>query len=329
MKSKKHLVAVLLMMVIILSCVILWNGKSEGQERPYPYKPIEVIENFPPGGPLDIGTRIIINELTKELGVPINIQYKPGAVGIIGTTYITTAKPDGYTLLSAMHGAFINAPAMEEKPPYDPIKDFTQIMSYVIAPNLLATHSSSPLTSFEAMVKLAKEKPGALNCATSGIGGGAHFVIETMKMRGVNLTHIPTKGAAPALTQILGRHVDLTILLYPPLLPHIKEGTLRILAVTDKMVQEPNFPTFAEKGFPEAGAFSGWQAFFAPPNLPKPILDRLTSAFRKVVQMPSVVTALEKAGFTVEYLGPEELKNRIAEGYSVAKKVVKMVGFQK
>jgi tripartite-type tricarboxylate transporter receptor subunit TctC len=329
MKRTVCLFAVLLLVVGAFFCVTLWNGKSEAQEKPYPNKPIQIIENFPAGGPLDIGTRIIVNELTKELGVAINVDYKAGAGGLIGTTYIMSAKPDGYTLLSAMHGAFINAPALEKEPPYDPVNDFTPIMSYVISPNLMATHSSSSLTSFEAMVKMAKEKPGSLNCATSGIGTGAHFVIEIMKMHGVNVTHIPTKGGAPAATQVLGKHVDLAILLYPILMPHIKSGELRILAVTDKMVQEPNFPSFADKGIPEAKAFSGWQGFFGPRNLPKPIVDKLNDALRKVLQMPSVASALEKAGFTVQYLGPEELRARIAEGYGIAKKMTKIIMLEK
>jgi len=128
MNPKNHGIA-LLMIVAALSCVVLWTGNSEGQEKPYPNKAIEIIENFPPGGPLDIGTRIMINELTKELGVPINVQYKAGAGGMIGAASIITAKPDGYTLLSAMHSAFINGPAMQKEPSYDPARDFTPIMS--------------------------------------------------------------------------------------------------------------------------------------------------------------------------------------------------------
>ena len=329
MRSRNVSIIFVVLAVVLVLNVILWNGKAEAQEKPYPSKPITFIVTSAPGGPADVGTRIVLPELQKELGVALNVEYKTGAGGMIGTSYVSTAKPDGYTILSGMHGPFTTGPGMEKKPPYDPVRDFTPLGAYVLSPNVLAACTPSVLTSFEAMVKISKEKPGVLNCATSGIGTSAHFTIELMKNRGVTLTQIPTKGAAPAITELLGKHVDLALIMYQPLIPHIKSGEVKILIATDRISQDPTIPTFMEKGFPEVAYLSGWQAFFGPRDLPKPVQERLTASIRKVVQTPSVVSALEKAMFTVQYWGPDELRNRITEGYGTARKLFQLMQTEK
>lgn len=329
MELKKYEILVLGLIVTTISLVTLWSGKIEGQERRYPNKPIEVIIPFPPGGTNDVATRIMANELTKELGVPISIQYKPGAGGVIGASYVTTAKPDGYTLLSVASSTLTIAPFIEKEAPFDSLKDFTPIAYYGVSPNVLASHSSSNLTSFDAVVKFAKEKPGTLNCTTVGVGTVGHFLIEVMRIHGVEITHVPAKGGAPAVTNLLGKHVDLISTMYALVRPHVKSGELRILATTNKIVQEPGVLVLKEKGFPETEALSAWQGIFAPPNLPKPICDQLANSFQKVIQMPSVVTALENLGFTVEYRGPDETKKKIAEDYSVMERIAKITGFRK
>ena len=329
MELKKCKILVLGVIVTILSCMTLWSGKAVGQERRYPNKPIEVIVPFSAGGPVDIGARILANDLSKELGVSISIQYKAGAGGMIGASYVASSKPDGYTLITTGLAAIIGAPLIEKESTYDPLKDFTPIASYVVVPNILSSHTSSNLTSFDAVVKLAKEKPGELTCVSPGISTTAHFVLEVLKMYGVNITHVPAKGGGPAATTLLGKHVDLGVFLYPAAIPHVKSGALRLLATTDKMVQEPGVPTFKEKGFPENEGFGSCQAFLGPPNLPKPIQDQLANSIRMVIQMPSIKKALEDAGFTVEYKGPDDLKKKIAEDYKSFEKIVKATGLGK
>jgi tripartite-type tricarboxylate transporter receptor subunit TctC len=330
MESKKFKILVIGVMVIILSCFTLWSGKTDGQERKYPNKPIELIIPMAAGGPTDIWTRIVVNELTKELGVPITIQYKPGAGGMIGASYIAAQKPDGYTLLSGTISSLVSAPFFEkEAPPYDVLKDFAPIIACVVAPNVFLSHTSSNLTSLNVVVKLAKEKPGELNSSTAGLGTTAHLVIEVLKMHGVTITPIPAKGGAPAVTSLLGKHVDLASVMYNAAVPHIKSGALRILAATDKVAQEPGVPTFKEQGFPECEGLGSWQGFLGPANLPKPIQDQIANATRKVIQMASVKKALEDAGFTVVYLGPDELKKKIADDYKSIEKIVKAAGLGK
>jgi len=327
MTSKKHKILVIGVIVTILSCMTLWSGKAVGQERRYPNKPIELVVPFPAGGPVDIGTRILVNELPKELGVPISVQYKPGAGGMVGASYVSTSKPDGYTLLSHTYSSLISAPFLEKDPLYNPLKDFTPIVAYGVSPNILANHSSANLTSLDAVIKFAKEKPGELNCTSPGMGTTAHFILEVFKMYGVNITHVPAKGGGPAATTLLGKHVDLGVMLYPAAIPHIKSGAFRLLATTDKIVRE--VPTFTEKGFPEGGSLGSWLSFLGPPDLPRPIQDQIASSTRKVMQMPSVIKALENAGYTVEYKGPDELNKIFLEDYKMIEKIVKAAGLGK
>jgi len=330
MESKKfNKMLVVGVMVIILSC-FSWSGKANGQEKKYPSKPIDVIIHFAAGGPTDIWTRIVANDLSNELGASLSIQYKPGAGGMIGASYVATQKPDGYTLLSGSFSSLVSAPFLEkEAAPYDVLKDFTPIAAYVVAPNVLLSHTSSNLTSLEAVVKLAKEKPGQLTCASAGVGTTAHLVIEVFRMYGVNLTHVPAKGGGPAATTLLGKHVDLASIMYNAAVPHIKSGAFRILAATDKMAQEPGVATLKEKGFPECEGLGSFQGFLGPPNLPKPIQDQLANSIRKVSQIPSVKKGLEDAGFTVVYLGPDELKKMMADDYRNIEKIAKAAGLGK
>jgi tripartite-type tricarboxylate transporter receptor subunit TctC len=327
MESKKFKMLVVGVMVIILSCITLWSGKANGQERKYPDKPIDLIVPFPAGGPVDIGTRIVVNELPKELGVPISVQYKPGAGGMIGASFVSTSKPDGYTLLSHTYSSLISAPFLEKEALYNSLKDFTLIVAYGVSPNILANHNSSNLTSFDAVIKFAKEKPGELNCTSPGIGTTAAFILEVFKMYGVNITHVPAKGGGPAATTLLGKHTDLGVMLYPAAIPHIRSGAFRLLATTDKIFKE--LPTFTEKGFPEGGSLGSWLSFLGPPNLPKPIQDKIATAMRKVIQIPSVKKALEDAGYTVEYKGPDEFNKIFIEDYKMIEKIVKAAGLGK
>jgi len=315
--------------VAVLSCCALWSTVANAQESKYPNKPIEVIVPFTAGGPTDIWTRIVINALSKELGVPISTQYKPGAGSMIGSAYAAKQKPDGYVLLAASV-SFISATFLEkESPPYDVLKDFTPIVSCIVVPNVLVSNTSSDLTSLDTMLKMAKQNPGKLTCATPGLGTTAHLVLDVFKMHGVDVIAVPAKGGGPAATALLGKHVDLAICMYNAAIPHVKSGAFRILAVTDKMAQEPGVPTFPEKGFPEAAGLGSWQGFVGPANLPKSIQDKFTAATRKVLQMPSVKKALEDAGYTIYYKSPDELREKMASDYKDLEKIVKAAGIGK
>ena len=318
-----------LIIVFTFVCAPWLTGRATAQEKWNPEKQIKFMIGFTPGGPIDLGTRIIMEELTKELKVPIVIEYKPGANGMMANLAVMEAKPDGYTLLSQFDSSFINQPAMEKNPTYDPVNAFSPIAICSLSPSLLTANSSSKLTSFDAMIKFAKQNPGKLNCTTSGIGVSSHFVLEYLRNHGVDITHIPAKGAAPAVTELLGNHVDLAGTALPPVSPHLKSGQLRGLVVTSKLKEFPEIPTWAEVGFPECMMFGNWHGFLAPPNLPKPIQDRISLAFERVMQLPSIVQAMEKAGFTPVYKGPAELKRMTMEQYKIIKEIAQTAGLVK
>ena len=304
-------------------------GYATAQVKEYPEKQIEIIIGFSPGGPIDVSTRILAEELKKELKVPIILGYKPGSGGAVANLSVIHSKPDGYTLLSQFDSSFINLPAMEKTPTYDPINDLTPIAICAINPSFLTANSSSKLTSFDVMVNFAKENPGKLNCSTSGIATSGHLTLELFKNYGIRITHIPCKGAAPAVIELLGNHVDLAGTALPPIAPHIRSGQLRPLVVTTKLKQLPEVPTWAEVGFPEFMIFGSRLEFLAPANLPKPILTRLSAAFEKVMQLPSVVEAMEKASFIPTYMGPEESREMVIKQYKTIKELAKTAGFIK
>jgi len=328
MKLEKHGIIVIGMIIACLSSVNLWISKAEGQEKRFPSKPIELINNTPPGGPLDNGARIITGELTKELGVAISLSYKTGAGGLTGASYITTAKPDGYTLLTASSNVFTLAPLLEKEVPYDPSKDFTFIAYYGVSPTVLVSESSSSLVSFDALAKFAKAKPGTLNCGSTGLNTMGHLLIEFLRTRGIEMVHVPFKGAPPTISNLLGKHVDLAALMYSAALPHVKSGELRFLASSHK-IPEPGVPTLKEKGFSEGEALGPGIGFLAPPNLPKPILGQLAASFEKVIRMPSVVASLDKIGIIVDYKGPDEFKKMIIDDYGTMGKIIKAAGLNK
>lgn len=272
---------------------------------------------------------MLTEELKKELKVPITLGYKSGAGVAVGVSSIIHAKPDGYSLLCTTNSSAINLPAMEKNPTFNPVTDLTPIALWAIPPTTLTSNSSSKLTSFDVMARVARENAGKLNCATSGIGTMAHFLIEYLKNRQIIITHVPTKGGSPAATSLLGNHVDLALTAYSAVSPHIKSGQLRLLAVTSKPKEEPEVPTTAEVGIPEATAFEVWYVFFDPPNLPKAILNRLSSAFEKAIQLPSVVDRLKHLGFIPTYKGPEASKQQIIGDYTIMKEIAQSAGMVK
>ena len=330
MKSRQVKALTIASIALILCTLVSLGDTVYAQDKKYPAKAIEVVVNYPPGGPVDLPARIITTELAKELGVPITIQYKPGAGGMIGGAYIATSKPDGYTLLFTSISSIISAPFLEsETPAYDTLKGFSPIVAAVVIPNVLTTNTSTALTSFDAVVKAAKEQPGKLTCATPGAGTTAQLVLDVLRMHGINIITVPTKGGAAAATSSLGKHTDLGIHLYSAAIPHVKSGAMRMLITTDKMAQEPKLPTFKEKGYPEASILGSLMGFLGPANLPKPVQEQIHNATKKVIQMPSVKKALEDAGYTMDYMGTEDLTKKYADDYRSLEKIAKAAGLGK
>ena len=274
----------------------------------YPVKPITLVNPYAAGGPADVLARTITTAMSELLGQQIVIVNKPGGATAIGAAFVAAAAPDGYTLLIAGASSHIVTPALS-KLTYDGIKDFAPIAMVANVPNVLVVRPALPAKSVPELIAAAKAAPGKLNYGSVGNGSQPHLAAEMFKqMTGTSLTHIPYKGAAPAITDLLGGQIDLAFLNAPTLLPHIEAGRLRALAVTTarRARQLPDLPTLAELGL--AGFdVSTWYAITAPAATPKPIVEKLTTAVSRALTSPDVVAKLGAQGTEVLLLPGQEL----------------------
>jgi tripartite-type tricarboxylate transporter receptor subunit TctC len=275
----------------------------------YPAKTVKLIVPFPPAGTTDILARIVAQKLSERLGQQFIIDNRAGAGGNIGADLASKSTPDGYTLLVGTVGTNAINASLYAKMPYDTAKDFAPIGMIAAVPNVLVVHPSVPVKSVKELIELAKSKPGELNFASSGNGTSIHLSGELFKtMAGVNMNHIPYKGSAPALTDLLGGQVQLMFDNLPSSMPHIKAGKLRPLAVTSlqRSPALPDIPTIAESGLAGFDA-SSWFALFAPAGTPKDIITKLNAELQVILQMPEVRVKFAEQGAEPGNFTPEQL----------------------
>lgn len=251
----------------------------------WPSKPLRLIVGFPPGGGIDFTARTIQPALEAALGQSVVIDYKPGAGGVLAATELTRAAPDGYTLLVANTGPFAIAPYLQTKMPYDPVKQFSYIGQIAETAYIAATRADHPANDLKGFVAWAKANPGKANFASGGIGASTHLCGEMLNaVAGIDLMHVPYKGSAPAVTDLIGGQTHLLIDAGTVLLPHIKSGRLKALAVTSAKRDNnlPEVATVHEQGMAamEAGGFQG---LVGPAGLPREVIERLSSDLRKVL----------------------------------------------
>ncbi len=274
----------------------------------WPSKPIKLIVGFTPGGGIDFTARTIQNGLEAALGQPVVIDYKPGAGGVIAATELTRAAPDGYTLLVANTGPFAIAPYLQTKPPYDPVKQFTYIGQVTEAGYIVATRADHPAKDLKGFIDWAQANPTKANFASSGQGASTHLNGELFSsVAGVDLLHVPYKGSAQAVTDLIGGQVHLLIDAGTVLLPQIKGGRLKALGVTSSK-RDPNLPdvpTAREQGLPGMES-AGFQGLVGPAGLPAAVVERLSTELRKVLASAEVKTRFAEAGSEVQPRGPRE-----------------------
>jgi len=268
----------------------------------YPNKPIRLIVGFPPGGGIDFTARAIQAGLEAALGQPLVIDYKPGAGGVLAAAELTRAAPDGYTLLVANTGPFAIAPYLQAKQPYDPVKQFSYIGQIAETGYIAATRADHPAKDLKAFVDWAKANAGKANFASGGPGASTHLNGELLNtVAGLDLLHVPYKGSAPAVTDLIGGQTHLLIDAGTVLLPQIKGGKLKALAVTGAK-RDPNLPdvaTVREQGLPGMEA-AGFQGLVGPAGLPKEVVDRLGTELRKVLANAEVKAKFAGAGADVQ-----------------------------
>ncbi|MGZ8203935.1 MAG: Bug family tripartite tricarboxylate transporter substrate binding protein [Burkholderiales bacterium] len=290
----------------------------------YPSKPIRVIVHFPPGGPTDLVARALGQKLTEAWGQQVVIDNRPGANGIVGVEAVVRAQPDGYTLLFATGGSMSISPAVTTKLPYNVFTDLAPISLVVINPQILVLHPSLPAASVRELVKLAKSKPGQLNYASVGPGSPNHLGMELLKhMTGIDMMHIPYKGTAPAVTDLLGGQVSLMFNSMPSVLPHVRSGRLRGIAVGSAMRSPaaPDIPTVAEAGVP-GFQYVTWYGLFAPAATPKDLVAKLNAEVVRALSDKEVARKLLNEGAEPAPGTPEALAKYMRSEHEQWKKTI-------
>ena len=275
----------------------------------FPNKPLRLICPFPPGGAVDIASRAIAQELSKNLGQPVTVENRPGAGGNIGGAEAARANPDGYTIFMTTSGIQAINPVLYAKMPFDPSKDLVPVSALVSLNNVLVLHPSIKASSVPEVIAMAKSQPGTMNYASSGSGTSIHMSGEMFKsLTGVNITHIPYKGSAPAMTDLLGGQVMMMFDNIPSAIPHIKSGKLKALATTGSKRDPllPDLPTLAEAGV--AGYESGvWFGLAVPANTPRDVVMRLNAEAIKGTKSPDFVKRMTDLGYIIMGTSPETM----------------------
>jgi tripartite-type tricarboxylate transporter receptor subunit TctC len=282
----------------------------------WPSRPIRMIVPFPAGGPTDVYARVIGQRLSEVLGQPVIVEDKPGATGVIGSTAVRDAPPDGYTLLFTSNSAHVIGPLLHSPAPFDPVADFKPVMMVLRYPMYLLTSAKLPVTNVKEFVALAKSKPGKLSYSSVGIGSGGHLACELFNMAtGINTLHVAYKGAAPAQAALAAGEVDYMCDSVGFSQPLVDAGKLHGLAIIGpkRVPAVPSVPTVAEQGIPGVSAFI-WQGVYGPKGLPDAVRDRLSAALTKIVNEPAFKERVDKNGYELMASTPEQLtRDTVAE----------------
>ncbi|RZI96805.1 MAG: tripartite tricarboxylate transporter substrate binding protein [Variovorax sp.] len=278
-------------------------------QQDYPSRPIKIVLGFPPGGSTDLSARRVAEQLSRQMGQPFVVENRPGASGNIGAAYVARSAPDGYTLLYGTNTTHAMNVTLYPKLEYDPVKDFEPVVLQGKVSNVLSVNPAFEARTLPEFVALAKAQPGRINVASNGNSTSTHMALELFKgMAQIQVTHVPYKGSAPALTDVLGGQVPAIMDNLPASLPYIKAGKLRALAVTSRtrLPQLPDVPTFDELGL-KGYEVAGWGAIWAPAGTPRPVVERLNREINLALLDPKVAavmaeTATQPQGGTSEEL---------------------------
>ena len=296
-------------LVLFLTILAIF-AESQALAQTYPNKLIRLIVPYPAGGPVDVIARLLAQKLTENEGQQIIIDNRGGANGIIGVEIAAKAAPDGYTLLMALTSTHSINPRMYSKLPYDPVRDFAPVALLAARPYILVVHPSVAAKSVRELIALAKSKPGELTYASGGgVGSGNHLAGELFKASaGVDVLHVPYKGGAPALTELLGGQVAIFFAPIPIALSHVQAGKLRALAVTGakRAPVTPDLPTMSEAGLP-GFEFSIWDGMLAPARTPKETISKVNAEIVKILQMQDVKEKFSAMGAEPTGSTPEQL----------------------
>jgi tripartite-type tricarboxylate transporter receptor subunit TctC len=307
MKTLNHLLA--------LSLIGLGFAHSATAQSNFPNKPIRIVVGFPAGGPLDQHARLLTDKLQGILGQPITVDYKSGAGGIVGAQDVMKSPADGYTLMLANTGVLVINPGLYSKLPYGTLKDFTPIARTAMQPLALLVNPKVPANTLPEFVKYAKANPGKINYGSAGNGGSSHLVPEMFKSAtGIFMVHIPYRGSAPAFTDLMAGQVQFMAESIPQAAQYHKQGKVRALAVTsrERNIALPDVPTVIETKMAKDFDVVGFYGFMAPAGTPKPIVDKLSDAFKQVLALPEVRNRMITQGADPAFLGSDDFGKFLA-----------------
>ncbi len=313
---------------VFILAVALLLGAGAAYAQDYPTKPIRLIVPMGTGGGTDLIARTIVARIADGLGKAVVVENKPGGGGDMGIELVAKAKPDGHTLLMASATYLVRAGMY--KVPYDPVRDFVPVMQVAAAPYAIVVNASLPVKSMAEFVAYAKANPGKINFGSQGNGSLVHLIGELIKATsGLDMVHVPYKGAGAAFTDLLANQVQLGILTLPSAMPYLKSDKLRPLAVTSEKRAKavPDLPTMAEAGINNF-VVTQWQGLMAPKDTPRPIVDRLNREILKVLQQADVVKHLADEGAEIVGGTPQQFETLIKADYDKWVKLIKQAGIR-
>ncbi len=313
---------------LFTAAAMLAGSPAIAQTPAYPAKPVRIVVPYPPGGTTDLLARLVAAKLGEKLGHNFTVDNRAGASGAIGSQLVAKSPPDGYTLVMATissHG--INS-ALNKALPYDPVADFAPITVVASTPNVITVNPDLPAKTLPELLAMARAKPGSLSFGSTSAGGSPHMSVELLKMMaGVNMVHIPYKGAGPMLTDLIGNQIPMGVDNLPSSMAHIRSGKIRALAVTTarRWPGAPDIPTVAEAGVAGYEA-SAWFGLLAPAGTPKPIVDLLHRTVAAIVRQPDVAQQMLEMGAEPVANTPEAFGRQIAGEIDKWKKVAAATG---
>ncbi|MFC3340605.1 tripartite tricarboxylate transporter substrate binding protein [Paracandidimonas soli] len=314
-------------MMIGLLAAAIFSGAAAADSGNFPQKQVTIVVPFPAGGTLDVLTRLLAQNLSKDWKQAVVVDNKPGAGTMIGTEYVARSAPDGHTIGMVANSFAIN-PALQENMRYDTARDFAPVSLLAYAPHVLVAHPGVGVGTLKEVLDKAKAAPGKLTFASFGSGTSPHLAVERLKAEAeIDVVHVPYKGQAPALTDLLGGHVQMMFANLPDVLPYIQSGELKAIAVADSQRADklPDVPTFAEQGMADFNSNS-WFGAVVPAKTPDGVVKQLGRDFERVLKLPEVRELLDGRGLQAVGMTPEDFAEYLAAEMQSAQALVKSSG---